>query len=86
MTNGDRGGRIFLSRPHTNTGPEVIKKFSCSAQLSTKFILLINVKIPTIVGILAFISMMNRTYERLKARNFFLCHYFSCYEQLIFCA
>ena len=34
-----------------STGPKVIKLFSCSAQLSLKFILLINVKMPTIVGI-----------------------------------
>ena len=33
-------------------GPEVIKLFSCSTQLSMKFSLLINVKMPTIVGIL----------------------------------
>ena len=32
-------------------GPKVIKLFSCSAQLRLKFILLINVKMPTIVGI-----------------------------------
>ena len=38
-------------------GPKVIKCFSCSTQLSTKFILLINVKMPTIVGILTFVSM-----------------------------
>ena len=38
-------------------GPEVIKLFPCSTQLSTKFILLINVKMATIVGILTFISM-----------------------------
>ena len=50
-------------------GPEVIKLFSCSIQLSTKFILLINVKMPTIVGILTFISMINTTSEKLKARN-----------------
>ena len=31
-----------------NTGPKVIKLFSCSTQLSTKVILLINVKMPTI--------------------------------------
>ena len=37
-------------------GPEVIKLFSCSTLLSTKFILLINVKMPTIVGILIFIA------------------------------
>ena len=42
--------------------------FSCSTQLSKKFILRINVKIPTIVGIL---TLINTTSERLKARNFF---------------
>ena len=35
-----------------------------------EFILLINVKMPTIVGILTFIGMINTTSERLKARNF----------------
>ena len=39
--------------------------------------LLINVKMPTIVvGILTFISMI-KTSERLKARNFLICQYFS---------
>ena len=61
--------------------PEVIKLFPCSTQLSTKFILLINVKMPTIVGILTFISMINTSSERLNARNFFICRYFSFYEQ-----
>ena len=61
-------------------GPEVIKP--CSTQLSTKFILPINVKMPTIVGILTFISTINTTSERLKARNFFISWYFSFYEQL----
>ena len=42
-----------------STGPEVIKLFSYSTQPSTKFILLINVKMPTIVGILTFISRIN---------------------------
>ena len=65
------------------SGPKFIKLFSCSTQLSTKFILLINVIMPTIVGILSFISMIN-TSERLKARNFFMCHYFNVYEQLKF--
>ena len=64
--------------------PEVIKLFPCSTQLSKKFILLINVKMPTIVGILTFISMINTTSERLKARNLFICRCFSFYEQLIF--
>ena len=65
-------------------GPEVIKLFSCSTQLGTKFILLINVKMPTSVGILTFISMINTTSERFKGRNFFICRYFSFYEQLNF--
>ena len=43
-----------------------------------------NVKIPTIVGILTFISMINTTSERLKARTFLICRYFSLYEQLKF--
>ena len=42
-----------------NHGPEVIIFFSCSTQLSMKFLLLINVKMPTIVGILTFMSMKN---------------------------
>ena len=69
-----------LDRP----GPEVIKLFPCSTQLGTKFILLINVKMPTIVGILRFISMINTTSERLEARNFFICRHFSFYEPLNF--
>ena len=67
-----------------SSGPEVKKLFSCSTQLSTKFILLINVKMPTIVGILTFISVINATSERFKAKNYFICQYFSFYEQLKF--
>ena len=46
--------------------PEVIKLFPCSTQLSTKFIQLINVKMPTTVVILTFISMINTTAASLK--------------------
>ena len=53
-------------------GPEVIKLSSYSTQLSTIF------------GILTFISKINTTSERLKARNFSICQYFSFYEQLEF--
>ena len=31
-------------------------------------------------------SRINTTSEILKARNFFICQYFSFYEQLQFCA
>ena len=52
--------------------PEVIKLFSCSTQLSMKFFLLINVKMPTIVGILTFMSGKNSILglsEPQKAEN-----------------
>ena len=45
--------------PGNCSGPEVIKLFSCLAQLSMKFFLLITVKMPTIVGILIFMSWKN---------------------------
>ena len=41
-------------------------------------------KMPTIVGILTFISMINTISEILKLRNFFICRYFSLHEQLKF--
>ena len=41
----------------TLPGPKGIKLFSCSTQLSMKIFLLINVKMPTTVGIL---TCMNR--------------------------
>ena len=69
---------------HTVPGPEVIKLFSCSAQLRLKFILLINVKMPTIVGILTFISKIN--YRLLSSKPLISIYlgYFSIYEQLKF--
>ena len=74
-TNTDKGCTL-------STRPEVIKLFSCSTQLSTKFqlliktittneevsclslsdvvfLMLINVKMPTIIGILTFMSRIN---------------------------
>ena len=64
----------------------VIKLFSCSSQLRMKFIMLINVKMPTIVDILTSISMINTTSESLKARKILFFQYYSFYEQLKFCA
>ena len=77
---------ISILNLYFQSGFKVIKPFLCSTQLSTKFILLINVKMPTIVGILTFISMINKTSARLKSRRFFICQYFSIYEQLKFSA
>ena len=49
-----------------------------------EFILLVNVKMPTIVGILTLMSMINTTSERFKSRNFFICRDLSFYEELKF--
>ena len=67
-------------------GPLIIKHFSCSTKLSMKFIALINVKIPTKVGILILINMINATSESLKAGKGFIFQHFNGYEQLIFYA
>ena len=47
---------IFVS---SNTGLEVMKLFSCSSQVSMSCIMPINVKMPTIVGFLTFMSLIN---------------------------
>ena len=49
------------------TGPKIIKLFPWSTQLRMKFILFINFKMPTIIGILTFISRINTTPKSLKA-------------------
>ena len=59
---------------------EVIKLFSCSFQLSIKFILLINVKMSTIVGILTFISRI-KTSESFRQRNIIIFQHFNFCEQ-----
>ena len=56
---------------------EVIKLFSMLNSAENEIDPAINVKMPTIVGILAVISMINTTSERLKAINFFICRYLS---------
>ena len=65
--------------------PRGYKAFSCSTEPSIKFILLINVKMPTTVGILTFISSIT-TSDSFKARKVFIIKPFSFYEQLKFYA
>ena len=62
------------------------KLFSCSVQLRSKFILLINVKMPTIVGILTFISRINYKLWSSKCSISIYLGYFSIYEQFKFYA
>ena len=68
------------------SGLKVVKQFSCSTHLSMKFILPINVKMPTIVGILSFISRINTTSDGSKTRNIYISQIFSFYEELKFYA
>ena len=79
---------LYVHVQHMQTmvkpGPEVIKLFSCSAQLRLKFILLINVKMPTIVGILTFISRINYRLWCSKPLISIYLGYFSIYEDLKF--
>ena len=63
----------LISHNKNSSGPDVKQLLSCSTELSSKFILLINVKMPTIVGILTFISMINTKSERdLKQESSFV--------------
>ena len=64
--------------------PEAIKLFSCSTQLCVKLILLINVKMPTIVGILTFINRINTVSESFKSGTGIPFHHFSFYKHLKF--
>ena len=64
--------------------PQVIKLFPCSTRPSLKFILLVNVKMPAIVGILTFMSRINHyffSFELQFSSNF---DYSNIYEQLQF--
>ena len=63
------------------SGPEAIKLFSCTTQLNKKFILFINVKMPTV---LTFISRINTASESFKARKILTFHHLTFYEQLKF--
>ena len=75
----------FFSNCLLKSGLDVIKLFPSLTQLSMKFIMLINVKMP-FFGILTFIRMIKTTSESLKARKVFIFQYFSFFEQLKFCA
>ena len=67
------------------SGPEVIKLFSCSTQLSMKFFPLINVKMPTIVvGIFTFRSGKNSILGLSEPKISQISWYFYTYEHLKF--
>ena len=76
--------RVMLLCSKLWPGPQVIKLFSCSTQLSMKFFLLINVKMPTIVGILRFMSRKSSIPSLSKAAKCWISWYFHTYEHLKF--
>ena len=65
-------------------GLEVIKLFSCSTQLRIKFIMLINVKMPAIVGILTSNNIINTRSESSEAKISIIFQRFSFYRELKF--
>ena len=58
---------IVMPLKSPRAGLEIIKLFSCSTQLNMKLILVINVKIPTIDGIVTFIGRINTTSDSFEA-------------------
>ena len=66
------------------SGPEIIKLFSCSTELSMKFFLLINVKMPTIVGILTFMRGKNNILGLSEPKKAEFLDIFYTYEHLKF--
>ena len=65
-----KGQKSYCKFLGVRSGSKVIKLFSCSTQLSLKFILLINVKMSTLVGILTFMSRINDWLWGFKPENF----------------
>ena len=71
-----------------HSGPEVIKKISCSNQLSMMFFLLINVKMLTVIGILSFMSRksnilgLSEPYKKLSFLIFYTNEYLKFHAQL----
>ena len=64
--------------------PRCYTDFFMPTRLSMTFIMLINIKMPTTVGILTFVSVMNTKSESLRARRVFIFQQINFYEQLKF--
>ena len=64
-----------------NSGPEVMKHFLCSTQLSTKFQLLIKTKISTNKEVSCFKSLRCCIYHPNKGLNANICWHFNIFEQ-----
>ena len=70
--NSDKNSAETISRLQVyyhSPGPEVIILFSCSTQLSMELFLRINIKMPTTVGILIFMSTKNSILGLSESKN-----------------
>ena len=72
----------FFVRTSAFPGPEVIKKFSCSTQLSMKFILLIKLTILTFFFKTVFMLNSAEHFQLSWAWKIFKCWYFYFQDQL----
>ena len=63
---------------------EIIKLSSCSTQMCMEFDMLIIVKMPTVVDILTFISIINEKFECFKQEKICISNYFSQINELKF--
>ena len=72
---------LFWKQFWLKPGPEVIKLFSCSTQLSTKFQLLIRTKIPTNKEVSWLKSLRYCIYHTYKCENANNCWHFNIYGQ-----
>ena len=69
------------SHSKLSPGPEVIKRFLCSIELSTIFQLLIKTKVLTNVEVSRFKSLMCCIHHGNKCKNANNCWHFNTYEQ-----
>ena len=78
----NNNNRALALDKQVKSGLGEITDFSCSDQLSMKFTMFINYKMPLIVGITIFISRIITTYESNEAINVLHSRCFSLYEPL----
>ena len=72
---------ISADSDQTTSGPEVIKLFSCSTQLSMKFVLLINLKLLTILNSFLLNIAQNENFTANKYENANCSWLFHIYKQ-----
>ena len=66
----------LIWRYEMKSGPKVIKLFSCSAQLSMKFFLLINLKLPTVANSFKLYIAEHENFSSNKYENANYCWHF----------